>query len=324
MELSELKKIFNRYFLASFAIHILILFLVKDYFIAPVSEIYQDLEIEIEEKEKERPKPVEKKKKIIKPIDIVKPEKRLKKRIKKIPREIELPPRPLDKKAKLSLFKDGTGVRGKPKKLPPKKIESPVTTPQKRVTEKQILVRPRKKTSTPQKNKPSSYRGTSKDLFYPFKTEDMYVHPSPTPAVSEKAKKKLLEQILANLDEYIKTDKFDDSELFADSMLTFGDENFRYLWYGRVVKKKVVNGWYPPIAAKLGLTGKAVVTFSILRDGSVDGIKLKESTGNKSLDRASLNAIKSAGPFPPLPEDYEYDQLGVVFSFWYNLSRSGS
>jgi TonB family protein len=187
-------------------------------------------------------------------------------------------------------------------------------------------LRPGKKTTSPQaKKKETAIPRKSEESFHTFKTDDMFMQKplfSKPPASREK--KKFPARILSNLDEYINTDKFDDSELFGDSMLTFNDDNFRYLWYGRVVKKKVVDGWYPPIAARLGLTGKAVITFTILRDGALKSIKLKESTGNKSLDRASLNAVKGAGPFPELPADYEYDQLGVVFSFWYNLSRSGS
>ena len=324
MEFSWVKNIVNRYSLTSLAIHILILFLMRNYFNAPVFEIPQELQVEIRpplEEKKKQPKFKEMKK----PTPVVK-SKPLKKR--KIPRETQLPPRSFDKKAKLSMFKDGSGVRGTPKKHPPKKLESPVKVTNKRVVKKQMLVRPRKKASpdprpSPDEKKQSPASLKSKELFDSFKADDLFTKKSRKP-YKEKKKGKLPDRIMANLDEYIDADKFDSSELFGDSMLTFGDDNFRYVWYGRVVKKKVVDGWYPPIAARLGLTGKAVVTFSILRDGSIDLLELKESTGNKSLDRASLNAVKSAGYFPPLPDDYEYDKLGVVFSFWYNLSRSDS
>jgi protein TonB len=335
MRFDKIREIFSRYFIASFAIHVLILFLMRDYFTYSPSQIYQDLEVEIPpplEEKKKRLQPVEKKplekKKIIrekKPAAIVKPKRPIKIR-KKIPRE-EVTPASVDEKTELSMFKDGLGVRGKPKKRSLKKMESPVTAPKKKVVKKKILIQPRKSRDPPkEKLKVTASSDESKEIIYPFKTEDMFAKKSPptAPQSLEEKKEKLARDILANLDEYIDADKFDDSELFGDSMLTFSDENFRHVWYGRVVKKKVVDGWYPPVAARLGLTGKAVVTFNIKKDGSVDSIKLKESTGNNSLDRASLNAIKSAGPFPELPRDYEYGQLGVIFSFWYNISRSGS
>jgi protein TonB len=325
MKLYQSIKTFNRYFVASLAIHVLILFMMQDYFATPPTETYQDLEVEIQplEEKKKSPRPLVEKKKKIKEKKITPRPKPL----KKIPREVELPPRPLDDKAKFSMYKDGSGIRGKPQKRPPRKKVSPVTTTRKQATKRQIIIKPGKKTAPPEKEPAkTTLPEKNKERLRPFSTEDMFVRkpPSEAPPVKTEKKSKLPDQIIANLDEYINADKFDKSELFGDSMLTFNDENFRYVWYGRVVKKKVVDGWYPPIAAKLGLTGKAVVTFNILKNGSIKHIKLKESTGNKSLDRASLNAIKSATPFPDLPEDYEYDQLGVVFSFWYNLSRPGS
>lgn len=339
MKFDKIKRIFSRYFFVSMAIHILILFLMRDYFAYAPSQIYPDLEVEIppplEEKKKQpqlvKKKPVKVQKKIQKkkPAEIVKPKPPIKIK-KEIPRKVEVAPASVDEKTKLSMFKDGSGVRGKPKKRTPKKIESPVTTQKKMMAKKKIIIQPRKNPVPPKKKlKVTSSSDKSKERLYPFKTEDMFAKKSPPPASQspeekKEKKEKLAKDIIANLDEYIDADKFDDSELFGDSMLTFSDEGFHHVWYGRVVKKRVVDGWYPPVAARLGLTGKAVVTFSIKRDGSVERITLKESTGNKSLDRASLNAIKSAGPFPELPSDYEYDQLGVIFSFWYNLSRSGS
>lgn len=322
MGLYQSTKTFNRFFIASLAIHVLILFMIRDYFTTPTPRTYKDMEVEIQPpEEKKTPLPHVKKKKKIKQKKITPRPKPL----REIPREVELPPRPLDDKAKFSMYKDGSGVRGKPQKRAKQKRESPVKSTKKQAAKKQIIIKPGGKKSS-QKPEETTSPGKSKELLRPFKTEDMFTRapPNHVPQAKKEKKWKLPDRILTKVDEYIDADKFDKSELFGDSMLTFNDENFRYVWYGRVVKKKVVDGWYPPIAAKLGLTGKAVVSFNIKKDGYIDNISLKESTGNKSLDRASLNAIKSATPFPNLPEDYEYNQLGVVFSFWYNLSRPGT
>jgi protein TonB len=69
----------------------------------------------------------------------------------------------------------------------------------------------------------------------------------------------------------------------------------------------------------MGLTGKTVVTFRIDHNGDITDIKLSESSGNRSLDQAALNAVQSVEHFPELPVDYPRPSLGVIFSFWYNL-----
>jgi hypothetical protein len=47
MKFDKIREIFSRYFFVSMAIHILILFLMRDYFAYSPSQIYPDLEVEI-------------------------------------------------------------------------------------------------------------------------------------------------------------------------------------------------------------------------------------------------------------------------------------
>ena len=128
-------------------------------------------------------------------------------------------------------------------------------------------------------------------------------------------------EVLSNLDKNLDVEKYGDVGYAGEGILSFADENFKAVWYGRIVKQKVVNGWFPPYAARvMGLTGRSIVTFKIQRDGKITDIILKDPSGNKYLDKAALFAIENAGPFPGLPSDYDYDTLGVIFSFWYNLT----
>lgn len=41
--------------------------------------------------------------------------------------------------------------------------------------------------------------------------------------------------------------------------------------------------------------------LTIDRDGTLLGVQLKHSSGDATVDRAALNAISTAGPFPPAP-----------------------
>ena len=105
-----------------------------------------------------------------------------------------------------------------------------------------------------------------------------------------------------------------------EGMISFDSEEFKYAWYARIIKHKVIHNWFPPYAAKvLGVQGVVVVTFKIESDGQVKDIKVQYKSGNESLDLAAVNAIYGAKPFPPLPSDYRYKELGVRFLFGYNV-----
>lgn len=68
-----------------------------------------------------------------------------------------------------------------------------------------------------------------------------------------------------------------------------------------------------------GDTGlKAEIYFEIMRDGSVQGIRLLAGSGNAAFNFEAMGAIEQAGnrrAFGPLPEGYTEDRLPVSFYF---------
>ncbi len=58
---------------------------------------------------------------------------------------------------------------------------------------------------------------------------------------------------------------------------------------------------YPARARRLGIEGVTEVQFRITRDGTVEGVTVHKSSGFLLLDRASVETIKRAAPFPPIP-----------------------
>lgn len=68
-----------------------------------------------------------------------------------------------------------------------------------------------------------------------------------------------------------------------------------------------------------GDTGlRAEVYFEIMRDGSVQGIRLLTGSGNAAFNIEAMSAIEQAGrrrAFGPLPEAYTEDRLPVSFYF---------
>jgi protein TonB len=84
--------------------------------------------------------------------------------------------------------------------------------------------------------------------------------------------------------------------------------------YADLVVQRVTQKWETS-----GLAGQhlpmAVVTFQILRDGTVKNPQLVQRSGNSTLDYSALRAIMDAGPFPPLPPNYSGSQADVELRF---------
>jgi TonB family protein len=97
--------------------------------------------------------------------------------------------------------------------------------------------------------------------------------------------------------------------------LSLETAKFPFSYYVNQIRKKIVENWlwsqnYP---GEL----KTIVYFKILRSGEVEEIKIKESSNNKLYDNICLRAVELAKPFPPLPQGFNEDYLGVFFEFKY-------
>lgn len=68
---------------------------------------------------------------------------------------------------------------------------------------------------------------------------------------------------------------------------------------------------YPLLARRRGVEGTAAVSFKINADGSVSGLKLRQSSGTSLLDQAALQTITRAAPFPAYPDPI---QIGIRFA----------
>jgi protein TonB len=73
-------------------------------------------------------------------------------------------------------------------------------------------------------------------------------------------------------------------------------------WYLAGVQQKIWMNWNQQI--KAGYTQSVGVTFTILPDGSVTGVRVTQPSGASLLDMAAQRAILNAAPFGPLPRDY--------------------
>ena len=66
-----------------------------------------------------------------------------------------------------------------------------------------------------------------------------------------------------------------------------------------------------------GVRGSSVVTFTIHRDGTVDGVVVRRSSGFYALDNAAMRAIARAQQLPALPAEFTNPSLTLHVTFEY-------
>jgi TonB family protein len=93
----------------------------------------------------------------------------------------------------------------------------------------------------------------------------------------------------------------------------------------RVLHDVKVN-WYNLIPesarAPIMKKGKVTIEFAILKNGSVAGMKLISTSGDVALDRGAWGGITASNPFPPLPNEFGGQYLGLRFAFYYNPDKA--
>ena len=97
----------------------------------------------------------------------------------------------------------------------------------------------------------------------------------------------------------------------------FGD---RFGYYADLLRQKVAQKWHTgDVDPRIRTAPPVIVTFTIRRDGSAYGIRLEQTSGNFALDLSAQRAISDAAPFPPLPAQYERNEVSI--EFWFQLQR---
>lgn len=86
----------------------------------------------------------------------------------------------------------------------------------------------------------------------------------------------------------------------------------------------VRNNWYAimPESVELGERGVVVLTFKIMRDGSVPGAEpvINRNSGKEPLDRAAYSSVRASNPFEPLPSVYSAPYIELRYTYLYNVT----
>jgi TonB family protein len=101
--------------------------------------------------------------------------------------------------------------------------------------------------------------------------------------------------------------------------LSFHTVDFEFAPYLLLLKERIEEKWYPPVAFRGGLPyrGESVARFTIERSGALSGVELLREADHPSLDTAALNAIRFSAPFPPLPDGFPEERWVITCTFYY-------
>jgi len=93
---------------------------------------------------------------------------------------------------------------------------------------------------------------------------------------------------------------------------------FQFGAYAQQVRDLIARKWNQN-GVTASASAKAVITFQILRNGTVTNVQLAEPSGSYTLDTSSRRAVLDANPLPPLPAGFSRNQADV--ELWFQLRR---
>lgn len=92
-------------------------------------------------------------------------------------------------------------------------------------------------------------------------------------------------------------------------------------YYEQIRRQIDINWNYPLSALDRGLQGKAVIEFTISRDGQLESVRVIRSSGAQILDQEAVRAIMAAAPYKPIPAWMNARRLIIPVGFSYEDDR---
>lgn len=95
--------------------------------------------------------------------------------------------------------------------------------------------------------------------------------------------------------------------------------------YAKEVREKVYKAWKVPPRKQIDVLAKGKkdllvqIALTVASDGTVKKCRVLKSSKIKELDNNAGNAINSAAPFKPFPENYFNDELVIILNFNFSL-----
>lgn len=86
-------------------------------------------------------------------------------------------------------------------------------------------------------------------------------------------------------------------------------------WYAEIVRQRIAQNWRTTGLDARSQRVPTMVSFTILRDGSIRNPQVIQSSGNPSVDNTALRAVYDASPLPALPSQITDSSIPAQFTF---------
>jgi len=101
------------------------------------------------------------------------------------------------------------------------------------------------------------------------------------------------------------------------------DQGVDFNTYLQRVYFTVKRNWFAvmPSSVELGERGIVVLTFKIMRDGSVPSPEpiIQRNSGKEPLDRAAFSSVRASSPFESLPQQFQGPYIELRYTYLYNI-----
>jgi len=95
----------------------------------------------------------------------------------------------------------------------------------------------------------------------------------------------------------------------------------KYATFFNQIRSQIKNKWiYPYEASSKGIEGETVIDFVIAKNGEVQSIELRKSSGVDVLDDYAMRAVRLASPFPSVPDAISKSGLPINGIFRYHIA----
>jgi periplasmic protein TonB len=86
-------------------------------------------------------------------------------------------------------------------------------------------------------------------------------------------------------------------------------------YYAELIRERIAQNWQTNGLDARTQRTPAIVSFYIMRDGSVKSPVITQSSGNPTIDNSALRAVYAANPLPPLPPQVAENSISAQFTF---------
>ena len=86
-------------------------------------------------------------------------------------------------------------------------------------------------------------------------------------------------------------------------------------WYAELIRERIAQNWRTNGLDARSQSSPAIVSFTIMRDGTVRNPQIVQSSGNPTIDNTALRAVYESNPMPALPPQITDSYISAQFTF---------